>query len=219
MWLTPWDFSKCSRAERYMQMIDWLLNWKYYLPTGLMSVRRQDYQNEMWMWYFLENEKKSVRGYTCMCTTYAVSFYFYIYIANAAGQRYVMFPIEKPKTHVPSHRRSKIMCWRTKSPIGPSYFYVIVGYGLYILGWSGNPLVTSISHGNELVSAWLDTFITARFPKELIDTRKYLLRHLIHETWNKQCYTVHRNMAKAGICRISTSNRTKEEVNNEYIHT
>ena len=50
-----------------------------------------------------------------------------------------------------------------------------------------------------IVSAWLDKFITACFPIELIDnTRKFLLRRLMHTTWN--------------ICRISMSNKTSKSV-------
>ena len=151
---------------------------------------------------------KIVCGSTYMRTTYAVSVYYYLYDESTTGRSYARFPNEKPKTHVPSHRRSIVMCWRTKNPTGLSYVHVIIGYDLYIQGWSGDQWVTPISRSYELVSVWLDKFITTRFPKELIDnTRKCLLRCIIHATWNKQCYTGDREMNEVGIRRISTSNR------------
>ena len=78
-------------------MIDWLLNWKYYLPSGIMPVRWQDYKNEMWGRFFLgtcvqaglqvHSNKKSLCVCMCVCVPHMWCWRTYcIYNANTVTQ-------------------------------------------------------------------------------------------------------------------------------------
>ena len=94
-------------------------------------------------------------------------------IASIMQIRLRKAPQWEAKTHVLFHRWSMIMCWRTKSPIGLSYVHMIIGYGLYIQGCSG------------------DEFITARFLKQT---------HRQHQEMSIKAFNMY-NMKQAVLCR------------------